>query len=170
MIFTKRTRTRTTPIAQRILLPLNTSPLTLDLPLSLTLLRLSNTLISTRSHRIDAFDLALTPLLVAHDLIVVRGDDVRAVDPRNSRAWRKHQQAHKARCREENAVCDWCGKAIDYDLPPSHGRAFSSDHIVELQYGGHILGELAPFHRDCNSRKGNGGVKPALQVRSSRAW
>ena len=95
---------------------------------------------------------------------------MRAADPRDSRAWRKHQQAHKARCRAENAVCAWCGKPINYDLHPSDGRAFSSDHIVELQHGGHILGDLAPFHRDCNSRKGNGGKKPSLQVKSSRQW
>ena len=126
--------------------------------------------ISARIQRISLRRKTRLKILESHELILDRGDDVRTSNPRDSRAWRKYQQAHKARCRDANEPCAWCGRPIDYDLPPSHGKAFTSDHIEELQHGGDVLGELAPFHRGCNSEKGNGRKKPALGVRSSRAW
>nr|WP_265087383.1 HNH endonuclease [Nanchangia anserum] len=33
--------------------------------------------------------------------------------------------------------------------------SFTADHVHELAKGGHLLGELKPAHRSCNSRRSN---------------
>ena len=54
------------------------------------------------------------------------------------------------------AVCWICGGAIDMNLPPTHGRAFTLDHLVPLAKGGELDGEVKPAHRSCNSSRGDG--------------
>ena len=54
------------------------------------------------------------------------------------------------------AVCWICGGAIDMNLPPTHGRAFTLDHLVPLAKGGTLDGEVKPAHRSCNASRGDG--------------
>lgn len=54
------------------------------------------------------------------------------------------------------AVCWICGASIDMNLPVTHGRAFTLDHLVPLAKGGELEGEVKPAHRSCNSARGDG--------------
>lgn len=88
-----------------------------------------------------------------------------------NRRWKAYAAAFKLKSSRDNAECAWCHNPIDYTLHPSHKWAFTADHIHELQHGGHLLGELAPLHRYCNSIKGNGG-KPidARPTKGASPW
>lgn len=59
--------------------------------------------------------------------------------------------------------CCWlCGKPIIFGLRRNHPLGPSIDHITSLHNGGHptALGNLAPAHFGCNSRKGKGARTP----------
>ena len=67
------------------------------------------------------------------------------------KTWRKKLERDPAL-----AVCWLCGGSIDMNLPPTHGRAFTLDHLVPISRGGSIDGEVKPAHRSCNSARGDG--------------
>ncbi len=71
---------------------------------------------------------------------------------RNRRAYRRAA----ARTIRNNPICWICGHAIDPNLPRHHRMAGTADHVDPLAQGGHILGELRPAHRACNSARGDG--------------
>lgn len=66
-------------------------------------------------------------------------------------SWRKKLERDPAL-----AKCWLCGGAIDMQLPPTHARAFTLDHLVPLSRGGELDGEVKPAHRSCNSSRGDG--------------
>ncbi|WP_265415369.1 HNH endonuclease [Gulosibacter molinativorax] len=77
------------------------------------------------------------------------------------RAYRRKQAALKRRTARENLPCGYgssfgCGQPIDTTLPWKDRLAFTADHPVALANGGHLVKQdLVPFHRGCNSRKGD---------------
>lgn len=75
-----------------------------------------------------------------------------------SHSWRKKVATWRKKLERDPAlaVCWLCGGAIDMNLPPTHGRAFTLDHLVPLSQGGELMGEVKPAHRSCNSARGNG--------------
>ena len=76
----------------------------------------------------------------------------------DSGAWKRKVKAWRKRLNNDPAlaVCWLCGGAIDMNLPPTHGRAFTLDHLVPLSRGGDIDGEVKPAHRSCNAARGDG--------------
>lgn len=70
---------------------------------------------------------------------------------RKVRTWRRKLERDPAL-----AKCWICGGSIDMNLPPTHGRAFTLDHLVPLSQGGTMDGEVKPAHRSCNSSRGDG--------------
>ncbi len=77
------------------------------------------------------------------------------------RAYRRKQAALKRRTAVENLPCGWgsdygCGQPIDTTLPPTDRMSFTADHPLALGNGGHLVRQdLHPFHRKCNSAKGD---------------
>ena len=76
----------------------------------------------------------------------------------DSGLWKRKVKAWRKRLNNDPAiaVCWLCGGAIDMNLPPTHGRAFTLDHLVPLSRGGDIDGEVKPAHRSCNAARGDG--------------
>lgn len=76
----------------------------------------------------------------------------------DSGAWKRKVKTWRKKLENDPAlaVCWICGGAIDMNLPPTHGRAFTLDHLVPLSRGGAIDGEVKPAHRACNSARGDG--------------
>lgn len=76
----------------------------------------------------------------------------------DSGAWKRKVKTWRKKLENDPAlaVCWICGGAIDMNLPPTHGRAFTLDHLVPLSRGGDIDGEVKPAHRSCNSARGDG--------------
>ena len=77
------------------------------------------------------------------------------------RAYRRKQAALKRRTANENLPCGWmsdygCGEPIDTTLPSTNPMSFTADHPVALNNGGHLVKQdLHPFHRKCNTMKGD---------------
>lgn len=75
---------------------------------------------------------------------------------RGHRAYRRKQGALKRRTQRENLPCSWCGKPFNWSLPYNAPMAFTADHPRAVGNGGHLVKqELEPFHRRCNSLKGD---------------
>lgn len=92
---------------------------------------------------------------------------------RNDTAYVARQRALKRRARRNNTPCHICGHAIDYTLHWKHPMSFTADHITPVANGGHMLGELAPAHRSCNSRRGTKQLttlKPIRNPKHSQPW
>lgn len=92
---------------------------------------------------------------------------------RNDRGYTARRDALKRKSRKTNAPCHLCGKAIDYGLPYKHAMSFTADHVDAVGTGGHMLGELRPAHRSCNSRRGKKPLSTALKAAeptTSREW
>ena len=77
-------------------------------------------------------------------------------DVRNSYDYRKKAKRFKDKARRNGWPCYYCKKPFDWTLDPSHGMAFTADHIEPIAVGGHVMGSLRPAHRSCNSRRGDG--------------
>ena len=77
----------------------------------------------------------------------------RKKDPRNTQQYRDKQKQLYRYAKKHALPCHLCGKQIDYTLPFYHKHAFTADHIIPINKGGATLGQLAPAHRSCNSRK-----------------
>ena len=72
------------------------------------------------------------------------------------RAYRRQQAALKRRAQRDNLPCAWCGKPFDWTLPYNDRGAFTADHPHAVANGGHLTKQqLEPFHRGCNSAKGD---------------
>jgi 5-methylcytosine-specific restriction endonuclease McrA len=80
-------------------------------------------------------------------------------------------------------VCGICGRHIDLTLPHNHPRAWTLDHIIELEDNGDPFdaSNLRPACRACNSSKGNKNQRRRRQeqfrqqarrreLNPSRAW
>jgi hypothetical protein len=80
---------------------------------------------------------------------------------RGHRAYRRKQQ----RLKREGRDCAWCGKPINYELPPTDAMSFTADHPEAVNRGGHLYQQdLAPMHRRCNAKKGDSAqpiIRPA---------
>lgn len=78
-------------------------------------------------------------------------------NPRDNSVYRARIDRERRRLRRnpEAAVCWLCGEPVDMSLPYTHPRAFTLDHVVPIDRGGHVLGETRPAHRACNSSRGN---------------
>ncbi len=76
-------------------------------------------------------------------------------DPRSTSAYQRARAACVANGRRLGLPCQLCGQPIRYDLPGTHTRGPSADHIGELALGGHVLGQLRVTHLGCNSRRGS---------------
>lgn len=86
---------------------------------------------------------------------------------RNTRAYRRKS----ARVRKQASQCWICQGPIDPSLDYRHPLSATADHVDPLATGGHILGELRPAHRSCNSARGVGRTVPVpVERTSSRAW
>ena len=89
---------------------------------------------------------------------------------RQGRDLRAYRRA-AANLKRTATICHLCGQEIDTSLPTMHPMAWTADHVTPLAAGGHVLGELAPAHRSCNSRKGDGRRSVEAQpLRTSRSW
>lgn len=73
---------------------------------------------------------------------------------RNDTTYVKRREALKRQCRKINAPCWLCGEPIDYNADWKDPLSFTADHVDPIANGGHMLGELKPAHRSCNSRRG----------------
>lgn len=73
---------------------------------------------------------------------------------RNGRDLRAYRRK-AAQLKRTTSVCWLCGEWIDTDLPSTHPRSWTADHVDPLSTGGDVLGEMRAAHRDCNSSRGN---------------
>lgn len=82
-------------------------------------------------------------------------------DGKGHRAYRRKQAALKRRTERENLPCGYgsdygCGEPIDTTLPATDPMSFTADHPIAVANGGHLVRQdLHPFHRRCNSIKGD---------------
>lgn len=82
-------------------------------------------------------------------------------DGKGHRAYRRKQAALKRRTERENLPCGYgsdygCGEPIDTTLPSTDRMSFTADHPIAVANGGHLVRQdLHPFHRRCNSAKGD---------------
>lgn len=82
-------------------------------------------------------------------------------DGKGHRAYRRKQAALKRRTARENLPCGYgsdygCGESIDTTLPSTNRMSFTADHPIAVANGGRLMKrDLHPFHRGCNSRKGD---------------
>lgn len=89
----------------------------------------------------------------------------------NDRSYRARAAALKRKTRANGDPCSICGQAFDWSVEWKHPLSFTADHVEPIASGGHLLGELAPAHRGCNSRRGAGReVKVIAPPRTSRRW
>lgn len=72
----------------------------------------------------------------------------------SDRGYRANAAALRKATSDNGWPCHLCGKPIDMTLPYTHPLAFTADHLTAIARGGNLLGELAPAHRRCNSRRG----------------
>lgn len=71
------------------------------------------------------------------------------------RAYRRKRAALKRRVEREGLVCVRCGQPIDLTAQHNAREAFTADHPIALDSGGHLVRqELGPMHKTCNSSKG----------------
>lgn len=75
---------------------------------------------------------------------------------RNLRSYRRKAKKTLRAMPGETVVCWICGEPIDLTLHYQNPMAGTADHLDAVGTGGHILGELRPAHRSCNSRRGTG--------------
>lgn len=91
--------------------------------------------------------------------------------PRADRAYRTKAKALKRIVKAKALPCWICGRPIDVDLPWKDPMSFTADHKKALANGGHLLGELLPAHRACNSRRGaRETVSSVAPPATSRRW
>ena len=76
---------------------------------------------------------------------------------KGGKAYRRERRNLRARAQRENLPCAHCGRPFDWSLTDSNDRGyFTADHPQNISQGGSISGQdLAPYHRGCNSSKGN---------------
>lgn len=89
----------------------------------------------------------------------------------SDRSYRAKAAALRKATSDNGWPCHLCGKPIDMSLPYTHPLAFTADHLDAIANGGNLLGDLAPAHRRCNSRRGR--KRLAHQVRApktTQAW
>lgn len=89
----------------------------------------------------------------------------------SDRSYRAKAAALRKATSDKGWPCHLCGKPIDMSLPYTHPLAFTADHLDAIANGGNLLGDLAPAHRRCNSRRGR--KRLAHQVRApktTQAW
>lgn len=89
----------------------------------------------------------------------------------SDRSYRAKAAALRKATSDGGWPCHLCGKPIDMTLPYTHPLAFTADHLDAIANGGQLLGDLAPAHRRCNSRRGR--KRLAHQVRApktTQAW
>lgn len=90
-------------------------------------------------------------------------------DPRRDlHAYRVARAALKRKTQRFNLPCWLCGQPFDWSLHPSHGDAWTADHVVPLAQGGHITGTLKPAHRRCNSKRNDGRAE--ARIPTTRRW
>lgn len=77
-----------------------------------------------------------------------------------------------ARLRSQHLDCWLCNQPIDYDAPPMSKWSFSADHVVPLNKGGHIFGELKASHWICNTSRQDKDVTDwqGKKPQPSRDW
>lgn len=87
-------------------------------------------------------------------MVIMAAKSVR--DGKGHRAYRRKQERLKRRVEREGLVCEGCGEGFDLTLPYTDRMSFTADHPVAINNGGHLVKQdLAPYHRSCNSRKGD---------------
>lgn len=91
-----------------------------------------------------------------------------SADPRYTQAYRNARAALKRKTKRQGLTCWLCGKPFDWSLHPSHGDAWTADHITPLAKGGSVLGAMKPAHRRCNSRRNKGDHEE--RVPTTRTW
>lgn len=97
-------------------------------------------------------------------------------NPRRANGTRR--TALRKRVASMDLPCHLCGKPIDYELPAGHPMSYELDEIVPVSKGGDPLdpGNVAPAHRICNQRKGDGSrtsrskAVSSLPCPTSREW
>lgn len=78
----------------------------------------------------------------------------------NDRTYLKRTAALKRHVKRTGEPCWIClkkepnGEPFDWNLPSTHAKSFTADHIKAIGNGGRLLGELRPAHRGCNSSRG----------------
>jgi hypothetical protein len=75
---------------------------------------------------------------------------------RNDHSYVKRRDALKRKARAGNWPCHLCRGdkgPILYDEDYRHPLSFTADHIDAVAAGGRMLGQLAPAHRSCNSKR-----------------
>lgn len=99
------------------------------------------------------------------------GATVTTASKYSDRTYRKRAAELRKATSDNGWPCHLCGKPIDMSLPYTHPLAFTADHLDAIANGGNLLGDLAPAHRRCNSRRGR--KRLAHQVRApktTQAW
>lgn len=89
----------------------------------------------------------------------------------SDRSYRAKVAALRKAVSDNGWLCHLCDNPIDLSLPYTHPLAFTADHLEAIANGGNLLGDLAPAHRRCNSRRGCRRL--AYQVRApktTQAW
>lgn len=88
---------------------------------------------------------------------------------RSGRPWRRLVALAKA---ELPPVCHLCGHLIDLSLYHNDPMSWTLDHLHPLAHGGapEDMGNVAPAHRVCNSRKGARMNYTPQAPRQSRIW
>ena len=74
---------------------------------------------------------------------------------RNDTEYVKRREALRRKAKKHNLPCWLCHEPIDFNAEWKHPLSFTADHVQAVANGGHMLGELKPAHRSCNSKKGN---------------
>lgn len=87
---------------------------------------------------------------------------------RELQAFRRRVGRLKHRAKANGWPCWVCLQPFDWTLPYMDAMAFTADHVTPISRGGHILGELMPAHRSCNSRRNDG--RNVERVRTTRRW
>ena len=90
----------------------------------------------------------------------------------NDRRYVARREALRRKTKANGDPCCFCKRAIDWSVDWKHPDSFTAHHVEELNNGGHLLGELLPAHRGCNSRWGDGSRAPKVIEApvTSRKW
>ena len=79
--------------------------------------------------------------------------------------------ALKDLCERDNWTCHLCGKRIPQDVPTTHPKAATRDHITPRSHKGKDdPTNLAAAHRECNEKRGNKGVQKFKRRFKKSPW
>jgi hypothetical protein len=88
----------------------------------------------------------------------------------NDRTYIAKRDALKRKTRTNDLPCWLCGETNwDWDNWKAQ-LAFTADYVEPRGNGGHLLGELKPAHRSCNSSRSNRVTTVKTQPSTTKQW